>query len=74
MEQLLGNPLGSTFANRFFGMIEKKIFNQHLLFYPGLRTRSIFISSLSSSSSAACFTSSSSTFSFLPVRVRVRVP
>ena len=30
----MGNPLGPTLANWFLGMIEKKIFNQHLLFYP----------------------------------------
>ena len=41
----------------------------NVLWEAGLRTRSIFISSLSSSS--ACFTSSSPTFSFFRVQVRV---
>ena len=27
------NPLGPTLANWCFGMIEKEIFDQHLLFY-----------------------------------------
>ena len=30
----MGNPLGSRLANWFLGMIEKKIFDQHLSFYP----------------------------------------
>ena len=46
------------------------------MYCAGLRTRSIFVSSLNSSLSSACFTSSSSssslTFSFLRVQVRVR--
>ena len=53
-----------------------------MIIQAGLRTRSIFISSLSSSlssasftsSSSVCFTSSSSEFSFLRVQVGVRVP
>ena len=38
---------------------------------PGLLTRSIFTSSLSSSSNSACSTSLNSTFSFLRVQFRV---
>ena len=30
----MGNPLGPTLANWFLGMIEKKIFDQHVSFYP----------------------------------------
>ena len=30
----MGSPLGPTFANWFLGMIEKKIFDQHLSFHP----------------------------------------
>ena len=30
----MGNPLGPRLANWFLGMIEKKIFDQHLSFYP----------------------------------------
>ena len=29
----MGNPLGPTLANWFLGMIEKKIFDQHLSFF-----------------------------------------
>ena len=35
----LGHPLGSTLANWFLGMIEKKIFDQHLSFYPSFYIR-----------------------------------
>ena len=33
----MGNPLGPTLANWFLGMIEKKIFDKHLSFFPTLR-------------------------------------
>ena len=35
----MGNPLGPTLANWFLGMIEKKIFDQHLSFYPSFYVR-----------------------------------
>ena len=35
----MGNPLGLTLANWFLGMIEKKIFDQHLSFYPSFYLR-----------------------------------
>ena len=35
----MGNPLGLTLANWFLGMIEKKIFDQHLSFYPSFYVR-----------------------------------
>ena len=35
----MDNPLGPTLANWFLGLIEKKIFDQHLLFYPSFYVR-----------------------------------
>ena len=35
----MGNPLGPTLANWFLGMIEKKIFDQHLSFFPSFYVR-----------------------------------
>ena len=35
----MGNPLGPRLANWFLGMIEKKIFDQHLSFYPSFYVR-----------------------------------
>ena len=35
----MGNPLGPTLANWFLGMIEKKLFDQHLSFYASFYVR-----------------------------------
>ena len=35
----MGNPLGPTLSNWFLGIIEKKIFDQHLSFYPSFYVR-----------------------------------
>ena len=35
----MGNPLGPTLVNWFLGMVEKKIFDQHISFYPSFYVR-----------------------------------
>ena len=39
IDGVMGNPLGPTLANWFLGMIEKKIFDKHLSFFPSFYVR-----------------------------------